>query len=141
MAYILEPEVAGGWGEGTIADTSTHPPVVKRLEYKFDGWSGDDLLTSFPVFIVSERLSKELESSNLSGYKLAPVEITKSEEFEELFPNTVLPDFKWLIITGTIGKNDFAINQKLRLVVSKSAFNLLKQFKLKVASTGSGLAL
>jgi hypothetical protein len=131
MAFILEPEVAGGWGEGTIADTSTHPPIIKKLEYKFDGWSGDDLLTSFPVFIVSEPLSKELESSNLSGYELAPVEITKSEEFEELFPSTVLPNFKWLKITGTVGENDFAINQELRLVVSKSAFNLLSRYKLK----------
>ncbi|MDH5731157.1 MAG: hypothetical protein OEZ58_19405 [Gammaproteobacteria bacterium] len=131
MGYILEPEVAGGWGEGTVADTSTHPPIIKRMEYKFDGWSGDDLLTSFPCFIVSERLAKEIESSNLNGYEMAPVEITKSDGFEEFYPNTELPKFKWLQINGIINKNDFAINTELRLVVSEAAFKVLSMFNIK----------
>ena len=130
MVYILEPEVAGGWGDGTIADTSIHPPIIKILEYQFSGWSGDDLLTSFPCFIVSERLAKEIESSNLTGYEMAPVEITKSDEFTEFFPNTELPNFKWLKIKGTINKNDFAINDKLRLVVTDAAYKLLNKFNL-----------
>jgi hypothetical protein len=131
MNYILEPEVAGGWGEGTIADTSTHPPIIKKLEYQFDGWSGDDLLTSFPCFIVSERLVNKMESSDLTGYEIAPVEITKSEKFKELFPNTELPNFKWLQVKGIVKKDDFAINKKLRLVVSETAFNLLNKFNMK----------
>ncbi len=131
MTYILEPEVAGGWGEGTVADTSSHPPIIKILEYKFDGWSGDDLLTSFPCFIVSDRLAREIASSNLNGYELAQVDITKSDEFEELYPNAKLPKFKWFQITGSVNKNDFAINEKLRLVVSNSAFEVLNRFNIK----------
>lgn len=35
--HIIEPEVAGGLGEGTIMSRNTHPPIVTRLHYKFDG--------------------------------------------------------------------------------------------------------
>ncbi len=131
MAYKLEPEVAGGWGEGTVADTSSHPPIIEKLVYQLDGWSGDDLLTSFPCFIVSEQLAEDIESSKLRGYELASVEITKSEVFKELYPNTALPKFKWLKITGSVNKDDFAINKELRLVVSDSAFDLLRKFNIK----------
>ena len=61
MYYFIEPEVAGGWGGNTIADTSVHPPKISKLHYQFDGWLGDDLLESFPCFIVSESLKHESE--------------------------------------------------------------------------------
>lgn len=53
--YVLEPEVAGGWGgDGTVVDREFHPPIVSRLVYEFDGWLGDDLVTTFPpVYIVT----------------------------------------------------------------------------------------
>ena len=38
--YQLEPEVAGGWGEDTVADTTMQPPRVLQLDYCFDGWLG-----------------------------------------------------------------------------------------------------
>ena len=68
MPYILEPEVAGGWGEGTIANTSPHPPVVETLEYMFDGWGGDDLLATFPCFIVSEALATAIGFLALAAF-------------------------------------------------------------------------
>lgn len=57
----LQPEVAGGLGAKTIMNTTVHPPSVSILEYEFDGWLGDDLLESFPCFVVSERLKNPLE--------------------------------------------------------------------------------
>jgi len=130
MPYILEPEVAGGWGKGTIADTSCHPPVVSKLTYQFDGWSGDDLLTTFPCFIVSSTLAKLLAASRLSGFELASVEATKSDLFSELYPERELPNFEWLKITGSIGTADFALNQSHRLVVSNAAFAVISQTNL-----------
>src|SRR3954454_10828086 len=59
--FALEPEVAGQLGDTTMLDTSVHPPVIQRLEYRFDGWLGDDLLESFPCFVVTERLANELK--------------------------------------------------------------------------------
>jgi hypothetical protein len=42
--FYVEPEVAGGLGERTVMDRSTHPPVVKRLHYQLEGWLGDAIL-------------------------------------------------------------------------------------------------
>jgi hypothetical protein len=125
MPYILKPEVAGGWGAGTIADTSCHPPFVSKLIYEFEGWSGDDLLTSFPCFIVTKQLADSIQSSSLNGYELAPVQVTKSGVFVELYPSRELPEFWWLKVNGVVGRNDFAINDHHRLVVSDTAFKLL----------------
>lgn len=68
--YQLEPEVAGGWGEDTVADTTMQPPRVLQLDYCFDGWLGDDLLESFPVWIVTEKLAFLLQGSSLTGFTL-----------------------------------------------------------------------
>lgn len=131
MAYILEPEVAGGWGEGTEADTSCHPPKVSKLIYAFDGWLGDELLESFPCFIVSQNLANLITNSSLTGYTLAPVKIVKSENFLELYPNLELPSFHWLQVNGTVGINDFAVNRNHILQVSEAAFKVLSQAKMQ----------
>jgi hypothetical protein len=55
--FRLGPEVPGGWGEYTQADVSVHPPVVTALHVQFAGWSGADLVESFPCFLLSHRLS------------------------------------------------------------------------------------
>ena len=71
MYKYIEPEVAGGLGNETIIDKNYHPPIVKKLHYEFNGWLGDDILESFPCFIVSERLKNEIIKKNLKvGKKL-----------------------------------------------------------------------
>jgi hypothetical protein len=50
------------------------PEVVTHLHYEFEGWLGDDLLTTFPEFIVTERLAAALEASKPTGLRLAGVE-------------------------------------------------------------------
>ena len=32
--YSLEPEVAGELAEGTVMDTSVHPPIVTSVHYE-----------------------------------------------------------------------------------------------------------
>lgn len=127
MPYVLKPEVAGGWGNGTIADTSCHPPKVSLLVYEFESWSEDDLLTTFPCFIVSSRLAAQIEAASLTGFVLAPVAVTKSDLFEELHPDLELPAFMWLKVVGELEKADFAINQKHRLTVSDKAFEIIRK--------------
>ncbi len=131
MAYMLDPEVAGGWGAGTVADTSCHPPKVNKLTYEFEGWSGDDLLTTFPCFIVTQRLADLIENASLSGYILVPVDITKSEIFTELYSKTELPSFKWFQVHGIAGNHDFAINNDHQLVVSEAAFSVISRTSIK----------
>jgi hypothetical protein len=109
--FKLEPEVAGGWGPDTSADTSVHPPVVRRLEYTFDGWLGDELLETFPCFIASERLAESMIAQSLTGFALDEVKVSVSSEFLELHPSVLLPRFRWLRVSGTAGQHDFALTR------------------------------
>ncbi|MEE5104473.1 hypothetical protein V2J92_07980 [Pseudomonas alliivorans] len=132
MYYYIEPEVGGGWGESTIADTSCHPPKVEKLEYKFDGWLGDDILETFPCFIVTEKLAKSIFNSKLTGVSYKPVKISMSADFLENH-SSALPEFKWMQVDGIIGKDDFYLAKDNRLVVSERALKLLQKFNLNHA--------
>ena len=128
--YSLQPEVAGGWGEHTEADTTVHPPVVRRLHYVFDGWLGDDLLETFPCYIITRRLAARLRKSGLSGFEFRPVAVSRSETFRELNPGRSLPAFEWLYVAGRAGVEDFDISRGSLLIVSQAALGLLGRFAL-----------
>ncbi|MEE4962429.1 hypothetical protein V2K05_05385 [Pseudomonas alliivorans] len=133
MYYYIEPEVAGGIGDSSILDTSSHPPKIMLLEYRFEGWLGDDLLESFPCFIITKRLADAISVPPLSGFALMPVEISKSENFIESHPHVKLPEFQWLKISGSAGSDDFGLTENHNLVISKSALEVLKRFNIKQA--------
>lgn len=126
MRYLLEPEVAGGWGGETIADTSVHPPIVHQLEYLFDGWLGDELLESFPCFVVTKRLAQLIAEAHLTGYHLAELKVGKSQAFLDVHSQVQLPEFVWLQVLGT-KEDDFSLDREYRLVVSSHALEVLKQ--------------
>ncbi len=128
--FVLEPEIAGGWGDRTVADTSVFPPAVSSLHYRFDGWLGDELLETFPCFIVTERLATRLRRSGFTGFRLQAVEVTTSEEFDALYPDRALPLFKWLRPVGKAGVDDFGLSATHRLIVSGRALALLRKFRL-----------
>src|SRR5882762_5476579 len=105
--FYIEPEVAGGLGPNTVMDVSVHPPIVSHLNYEFDGWFGDVLLTSFPCFIVTEDAKNKLMESAVTGACFANVEISTSGEFDDFYPGRQLPRFVWLQVTGRAGRDDF----------------------------------
>ena len=129
--FVLDPEIAGGWGERTIADTSVFPPTVKSLHYRFDCWLGDELLEAFPCFIVIDRLAARLRRSGLTGFRLQAVEVSTSEEFDEIYPLRRLPVFQWLQPVGRAGVDDFGMSDAHRFVVSERALALLRKFRLQ----------
>jgi len=133
--YALEPEVAGHLGDHAVVDRSVHPPVVERLHYEFDGWLGDDLLESFPCFIVTKALRERLTQSGLSGCQFEDAEVSKSDLFEEIHPDRELPEFAWLKVLGRAGVDDFGLSPDHRLVVSQRALDALKSFKLDNCDT------
>ncbi|MED5526902.1 MAG: hypothetical protein VX447_19410 [Pseudomonadota bacterium] len=133
MYFYVEPEVSGGFGDNTVVDTSTHPPLVSKLHYQFDGWLGDDLLETFPCYVVSALLAKEIELAGLTGYTLGDLETSKSEQFKELYSGKELPTFYWLKIDGVAGKDDFGIAEDYRLTVSEKALKTLKKGKIDEA--------
>lgn len=137
MLHFLEPEVAGGWGAGTEADTSVHPPVVSHLVYEFEGWLGDDLLETFPCFVVTERLAEALGGSELTGWKLGPVDVVRSAHFDAVNPGVVLPRFQRLHVSERSASGDFSLDGEHRLQVSDAALALLRKFSVVHCSVES----
>ena len=133
MYYFFEPEVSGGLGGNSVVDTSVHPPIVSKLNYRFDGWLGDDILESFPCYVITESLKKKLESTALCGYQIDQVEVTKSDQFEDLYPGKKLPVFYWLKIIGEAGKDDFGVADDYRLVISDKALKVINDFNVAQA--------
>jgi hypothetical protein len=128
--FLLKPEVAGGWGPNTKAHRKTHPPVITHLHYEFQGWLGDDLLTTFPEFVVTERLAAGLETSDLTGFRLASVEISAGDMWEQLYEKRPLPNCRWLKVTSSAGKADLGKTRLAELVVSKPALDFLRGYTL-----------
>lgn len=111
-------------------DRSVHPPIVSRLHYVFDGWLGDDLLESFPAYIVTDRAREMIAGLGATGCEFGVVEVSKSSAFEELYPGRALPNFTWLRITGKPCQDDFGISDDYRLVVSEKIMNGLKSLQI-----------
>lgn len=127
--HYVEPEVAGELGPNSIVDASVHPPLVSHLEYRFTDWLGDDIVETFPCFIVTEKLATHLAGTDLTGITLADVEVTLSPEAHELLTEE-LPAWKWLQITGIAFLNDFGVSDDQRLVVSDNALAALRNGSL-----------
>lgn len=127
MPVVIEPEVAGGLGEGTVLDSSVHPPRVTTLVYEFEGWLGDDIVESFPCYLVTARLARALEDGGLTGFSLARVTVRTTDEFSEHTP-TPLPEFRWLQVTGQPTVDDFWLASDFRLALSDRALEVLSHF-------------
>jgi hypothetical protein len=133
MFKIIEPEVAGGFGDESELDTTVHPPIVYKLHYEFQGWLLNDILESFPCFIVTENLKEAILKIGLAGVEFDFVKISTSYVFKQLYPEKVLPKFSWMKIFGEAGKHDFGISDKFRLVISEKAYDLLSLFNISAA--------
>ncbi len=135
--HFIEPEVAGGMDEGTVLDTSTHPPRVDRLVYEIKGWMGDDLMTTFPCFVATTGLVDHLRASGLGVFELRNMEVTMSTEGEqslELKGFERFPECKWMHVTGTPGWDDFGVTSFTGdLVVSDRGLEALRQGRLEHA--------
>lgn len=131
--FYIEPEFSGELGEGTLMDTTVHPPKVEKLNYEFSSWLGDDLIESFHCYIVSERLAERLKKSDFSGFDFDEVEVTKSSEFDEVSTIKHLTKFYWLKVEGKPFLSDIAISEDQRLLVSEDLLTLMKSFHLNYA--------
>lgn len=135
MFWSLAPEVAGELGPDTVMDTSVHPPIVSKLQYRFQGWLGDDLLESFPCYVVTDALGSDLKAADFTGFDLDVVSIVTSEEFDEIekehFPGRQLPGFKWLKVTGQAGVEDFGLSVQHKMVVSDRVLATIRRRTLR----------
>jgi hypothetical protein len=123
--YAIEPEVAGELGEGTVMDTSVHPPRVSAVQYVITDWLGDDIIESFPCYLVTPRLATDLEASGLSGFRLDTAQVTLSDEAAD-FGITEVPEFRWLVVSGRPGEDDFGVLGNGQAVISEEALQALQ---------------
>lgn len=128
--YRLRPEVAGGLGLRTVMDRTGDVPIVKHLHYEFDGWLGDDIVESFPIYLVTESMADILLREGLTGFSLKDVEVTKSDEFLQLYPDRDLPGFRWLDVHRKACVDDFWLEAPARLIVSEHALSILRRGRL-----------
>jgi hypothetical protein len=149
----LKPEVAGSTGDGTVITNyddlrsgAALVPSVEHLEYAFDDWLGDDLIESFPCFIVTNALAASLEAGGLSGLELRDVTITVSELWEQLHEDdptgAALPRFRWFVPTGTVSiepgetsyrdwsGHDLCLSQRAELIVTDRALAVMRTLRL-----------
>jgi hypothetical protein len=128
--FRVEPEVAGGLGPNTEMDRSRRPPRIHKLHCVFDGWLGDDLVESFPAFVITSDALRRLQEAQLTGFEDGDVEIGRSEQFDELYPDRQLPEFRRLGVTGKARVDDFGTDDDGVLVVSDRVLGVLRQGSL-----------
>jgi hypothetical protein len=133
--FVIDPEVAGHFGKGAILNQAVRPVIVTRFHYEFDGWTGDDLLTTMATYVGTLRLAGAIQTlqPKATGINFDVVEVSKSGEYrqwEPLVPKD-LPDCVWLQINGTPGSDDFGLSIDQRLVVSERVLKVLQSFNLK----------
>ena len=124
--YSIEPEVAGGFGNDTLLDTSVHPPIVTKLHYEFSGWLGDSIVESFPSFIVTEELANAFKESHITGVDFDSVTVTKSPDFFDSHLGRPFPSWLWLKVNGD-STDDVYLNSSHVLVVSERVLSMLTE--------------
>ncbi|NIG55638.1 hypothetical protein [Chitinophaga sp. Cy-1792] len=130
--FRLTPEVPGGLGPNTIIDKPGHPPIIKHLHFQFADWLGDDLIESFPCFLVTESMYHRLLDNNISGITANKnVEFSFYDIFYDLNPDgKSVPEFIWINISSD-GNDDFYIDKEKYLNVSQKALHVLKEGNLR----------
>lgn len=129
--HILNPEVAGAFGPHTTMNSTVHPPSVKHLHFELDAWLGDDLIQSFPCYLVTTTLKSKLEAMRPSGISFAAAEVSVSADFAELQPGVKVPVLVWIKIQGVPGNDDFGLTKDARLVVSNQVLEEMQKGQLK----------
>ncbi len=69
--YVIEPEVAGGWGDSIVVYRSVDPVSVERIHYQFEGWLGDELLTTSSCLHLHRAGRSRLGGRRILGFSVS----------------------------------------------------------------------
>jgi hypothetical protein len=152
--YHVEPSVDGGFGErtqlvkgdGNFGDELSRTDV-SVLAHQFQGWSGDEIVTSFPCYLITQRLLDDLLRTGLTGISHESAIIAVSDEpFTSL---TAIEEqrFVWLKPTGKIDHipkslkqsqdpikwagHDFSLTPNAQLVLTERAINAIGYARIR----------
>jgi hypothetical protein len=104
-----------------------HPPRVTRLHVLLEGWLGDDLLETFPAFVVTVEAGRRLTEAGLSGFELDDVEVERTASFGD---DRDVPELWWPRVTGSARRDDIGADAAGVLVVSQRALEVLRRGSL-----------
>ena len=121
--FRIEPEVPGGLGDNAVFAIVDGRRVFSVLHVEIDGWLGDDILTCVGNVLATERARQLTSTLKLRAVTVKKLEVTRSSEYAQLFGRKRLPQLHWLQLEGTAFEDDFAIDNKGRLIVSAKTIN------------------
>jgi hypothetical protein len=129
LFYAIEPEVAGHLG--SRSSLSTDKTSIDQMHYVFDGWLGDDILSTYIFFLATEEARIVIERYNGTGYSFDDALVEKSDNYYGKHDCLAI-NFFWWKIHGQAGVDDCGLNKRKELVVSEK---LLGEFsKLKIGN-------
>jgi hypothetical protein len=133
--YAIEPEVPGTLGDGATFDYSQVPYKLITLEYIFDCFPKDDLITAHPAFLVTTGLQEALEEINITGVEFQNIKTGASDFFTELHGQCSVPKYNWMKIIGQAGIDDAGIHPgpPSTLIISDRVLNCLQGFEISNA--------
>jgi hypothetical protein len=136
--FIVEPSVDGEID--SVSDFGLEPQVAQReaknLEYLIDVWSGNDVITSTPFFLVTPRFAAKADKSKLTGAVFTQLVIKKADQFDgwEVNKGASLPELLWMRVIGQPGNDDIGITPRGSLVVSEKCMIVLNTLQVDNAS-------
>lgn len=123
--FVVEPLVAGQLGSGSVLDPSCHPPAVSEVEYLLDAPTSEDLIESFPVFLVSEQMAARLKATDMSGFEFAQASVVPSREYAEVYGEVPHKGYLWLRPVPAADP-DCWVDDQHRLNVSERMLGVLR---------------
>jgi hypothetical protein len=121
--YLIEPEVAGGWGDEFEIDRATN--VVTRVHYEVADWLGDCIVTTDPVYLVLRETGSRMSEAGFTGFTLDEALVTACDQHHILNPDGVLPDLVWLKVHGEPGVDDLGLTDNdADLIISQPVMDL-----------------
>ncbi len=132
--YKIHPEVPGGIGKNITYNKAEVPWQIEHFHAVFEGWLGGDLLKISACYLVTNILKEKLFSSEVTGIiGFQDFEIELSDTFKHLYPGKELPKLYWMQLNGNVQKDDLAMNDKNKLIVSELAMEILQSVNLSIA--------
>jgi hypothetical protein len=130
MYKVIQPEVIVGLGDKTVFVEAVAPfKTVAKLHVELEDWLGDDLMECYPCYLVTEDLKDKLSQSDIKGYVIEPMQLTKNEYFANNYRlEKKLPKFYWLKIVGLKDRgDDMYIGEEKALFASDKLLDFLKK--------------
>jgi hypothetical protein len=123
--FTVEPETAGA----PVAAQSTG-----GVEFRFDGWLGDDMVRAHPAVLVRTEVKNALLGlDRAKGFEVMKARVRTSRFFRQQNRGKRLPRFWVVDVSGRAGRDDMGLMPSGTLVVSRRVLDVLLGFRIRRA--------